>query len=159
MLSGDERNVSELKEIASVALDRDMVQPGENIALEHVALLGNTDDRSIHVNVRPSFALRRVVNPIKPDTRTSRRNRRKIDSRDRRESRATRREDQGKPDAGSQPDGCGSAFSGHEGSTLPPTQRIDGLPTRCWLCRNAIEEIPVRPGRGGPRRNASCRSK
>jgi hypothetical protein len=42
-LSGHERNVSELKEIATVALDRDLIKSGGNIAVERVALLGNTE--------------------------------------------------------------------------------------------------------------------
>src|SRR5260370_34256163 len=81
-LSGDERNVSELKEIASVTRNRDMVKPGGNISVERVTLLGNTDDLSVHVNVRSSLALRRVINPIKPDTRASRGHRARIEGRD-----------------------------------------------------------------------------
>src|SRR5260370_11515054 len=139
LLSGDERNVSELKEIASVTRNRDMVKPGWNISVERVTLLGNTDDRSVHVNVRSSLALRRVINPIKPDTRASRGNRGQIDGRDRREPRATRQEEQYNPGACSDPNECGSgAFSGHEGSTLPPALRIDWLPTRDWLCRHSL---------------------
>src|SRR5260370_33186493 len=90
LLTGDERNVSELKEIASVTRNRDMVKPGWNISVERVTLLGNTDDRSVHVNVRSSLALRRVINPIKPDTRASRGNRGQIDGRDRRDPGAAR---------------------------------------------------------------------
>src|SRR5260370_34522407 len=59
--------------------------------------------------------------------------------RDRREPRATRQEEQYNPGACSDPNECGSgAFSGHEGSTLPPALRIDWLPTRDWLCRHSL---------------------
>jgi hypothetical protein len=113
-----------------------LVKPGGNIAVKRVALIGNTDDRSVHVNVWSPLALRRVVNPIKPDARTSRRDRGQIDGRHRREPRAIRQEEQYNPGPGSEPHGCGGGFSGHQASTLLSAWRIDWFPPRDWLCRN-----------------------